>query len=60
MFLVITIFIAAFVALCKGFMVFLGVLLGGAAFMLLLFAMLVVGVHALIEAWFGKSASERG
>ncbi len=43
MLILITTFIATFVALCKGLMVFLGVLFGG--------------VNALIRAWFDKPAT---
>lgn len=60
MFLVITTFITTFVALCKGFMVLVGVMLGTAAFLFLLFVMLVAGVNALIEAWLGNRTSARG
>ena len=55
--LIITTFIATFVALCKGLMVFLGVLFGGVAFLLVLLALLAAGVNALIRAWFDKPAT---
>ncbi|MGA8010085.1 MAG: hypothetical protein WCA24_11920 [Thiomonas sp.] len=57
MFRILTTFIATFVALCKGLMVLIGVLLGGAAFLLVLFALLVGGVKALIHAWYHKPAT---
>jgi hypothetical protein len=57
MFTLITTFIATFVALCKGLMVFIGVLLGGAAFLLVLSALLVCMVNALIKAWFEEPAA---
>lgn len=57
MFLILTTFIATFVALCKGLMVLIGVLLGGTAFLLVLFALLVGGVTALIHAWYDKPAT---
>ncbi len=53
----ITSFIATFVALCKGLMVFLGVLFGGVAFLLVLLTLLAAGVNALIRAWFDKPAT---
>jgi hypothetical protein len=55
--LILTTFIATVVALCKGLMVLIGVLLGGAAFLRVLFALLVGGVNALIHAWYVRSAT---
>ncbi len=56
MFILLSTFIATFVALCKGFLVLIGVLLGGLAFVFLLGSLLTAGVIALIEAWRGSSA----
>lgn len=53
MFIVIT----TFLALTKGLMTLIGgAILGGAAFVVLLMAMLAVGVRALINAWADNSA----
>lgn len=57
MFTLLTAFIVTFVALCKGLMVVIGVLLGGAAFLALLGFLLVAGVTALIESWSAQSAT---
>ncbi|OZB55290.1 hypothetical protein [Thiomonas sp.] len=54
MFTLLTAFIATFVALCKGLMLLIGALLGGAAFLFLLGALLVAGVNALIQAWYAR------
>ena len=54
MFTLLTAFIATFVALCKGLMWLIGVLLGGAAFLFLLGALLVAGVTGLIQAWHAR------
>ena len=54
MFTLLAAFIATFVALCKGLMLLIGVLLGGAAFLFLLGALLVAGVTALIQAWYAR------
>ncbi|NNM64774.1 MAG: hypothetical protein HKL99_09230 [Burkholderiales bacterium] len=56
MLILITTFIATFVTLSKGLMVLLGVLFGGVAFVLVLFALLVAGVSALIESCSGRCA----
>ncbi len=53
MFIVIT----TFLALTKGLMTLIGgAILGGAAFVVLLMAMLAVGVRALINAWADNAA----
>jgi hypothetical protein len=57
MFILISTFIATFLALFKGLMVFLGVLLGGATFLLVLFALLVGGMNAPIHAWYDRPAT---
>lgn len=49
--------IATFLALFKGLMVLIGVLLGGAAFLVVLFALLAAGVNALLRAWFETPAA---
>ena len=54
MFTLLTAFITTFVALCKGLMLLIGALLGGAAFLFLLGALLVAGVNALIQAWYAR------
>lgn len=59
MFTLLTAFLATFIALCKGLMVVIGTLLGGAAFLTLLGFLLVAGVTALIESWFNKPAVAR-
>ena len=56
MFILISTFIATFSALFSGLMVLLGVLLGGGVFLLFVFALLVAGVNALIDSWYGKRA----
>ena len=55
MFILLTTFIATFVALCKGFLVLVGVLLGGLAFIVLLGSLLVAGFLALLDAWGSRS-----
>ena len=57
MFVLIATFIATFLALFKGLMVLIGVLLGGAAFLVVLFALLAAGVNALLRAWFETPAA---
>ncbi len=57
MFTLISTFIATFMALCKGLMVLIGTLLGGAAFVALLGTLLVAGVKALVKTWLDQPAS---
>ncbi len=56
MLILISTFIATFMALCKGLMVLIGVLLGGVTFVVLLGALLVAGVNALVKTWLEPSA----
>lgn len=55
MFILLSAFIVTFVALCKGFLILMGVLFGGLAFVVLLGSLLIAGFLALIDAWSGRS-----
>lgn len=51
MLILLSAYVATFLALFKGLMVVIGVLLGGLTFLVFVLGMLALGIHALIEGW---------
>ena len=52
MFILLSTFIATFLALFNGLMIAIGALLGGAVFLVFLVSFLALGIDALIKGWF--------